>query len=217
MRVKQEVVIFDFDGTVADSLMASLAVLYEVTHGAPLPKEDISRLRGMTIIRVLHELKVPLWRAVFLLRRARARFLYHMDQVALVPGMDNIVRSLAEQHKLFILSSNNEANVRLFLKRVGLETCFAQIYGNAKPWQKKRALRKLLRVEHLIPRDAWYVGDQIWDIRAAHAVSMRAVAVTWGFSNLRVLKSSRPDALVFTPDELLRCFTNNSEVSDGQK
>lgn len=217
MSEDQTVVVFDFDGTIADSLMASLAVMYEVTHRTPLPKEDISRLRGMSAYRIMHELHVPMWRALFLLRKARSNFSLYIDEVALVTGMDEIIHSLSNQHKLFILSSNNEANVRLFLKKVGLETCFAQIYGGARPWNKGRALRRLARAEGFDVRQAWYVGDGVWDVRAAHAVGMRVVAVGWGFSNIHVLKSSQPDKLVITPEELLRCFANHDELNDERK
>ena len=209
MDEEQAVVIFDFDGTIADSLQASLAVFYEVTHRTPLPREDVSRLRGLTAVRLLHELNIPVWRALFLARKARLKFATHVDEIDLIPGMDVAIRTLAKRYKLFVLTSNNEANVRRFLRRFELEAYFAAVYGGAKPWRKEKVLRRLMRHEGIDAPAAWYVGDGAWDVRAAHAAGLKAVAVTWGFSNLHVLKKSAPEALVFTADELIRCFSNN--------
>lgn len=212
MEHERSPIVFDFDGTLADSLAVSLAILYELTHRQPLPKEDMSQLRGMGAIRLLHQLRVPLWRSLFLAARARKQMDTYMKKMELVPGMEKAVHALARQHKLFILTSNNVTNVQAFLEHYGLTEHFADIVGMARPWRKERALQQLAAAHGLHAADVWYVGDRAWDVRAAHRAGMKAAAVTWGFSNVHVLKDSRPDALVFMPDELIELFSKQYDT-----
>lgn len=204
-------IIFDFDGTLADSLYATLSTLYQLIHRQALPMEDISRLRGMTMIQVLHQLKVPLWRALFLKEKVHAAMRDRMDGIALIPGIDELVRQLAETHQLFVASSNDAANVQIFLQRFNIKSYFVGVYGDANPLFKARLLRRIVRDNQLDPRRTWYVGDQAWDITAAHRAGMRAAAVAWGFSNLHVLKGRKPDVLAFGPDELKRAFAQSTD------
>ncbi len=202
-------IIFDFDGTLADSLYVMLRSLYWIIHHAQLPPEDISRLRGMTIVQVLRELKIPLWRALFLFRSVHNSMRDQMDSVALVPGVDEMIRSLAQTHQLFIASSNDEPNMLIFLQRFRLKSYFAKVYGGANPMHKAHILRKVIHENGLDARHTWYVGDQSWDIAAAHRAGLRAAAVAWGFSNLHVMQSRHPEVLVFSPDELTQYFSKS--------
>jgi pyrophosphatase PpaX len=54
------------------------------------------------------------------------------------------------------------------------------------------------------PATAAYVGDSPFDIRAAKAAGMHAIAVTWGRIHERDrLEREDPDAIVETAEELL--------------
>ena len=197
-------IIFDFDGTLADSLLATIHILYRLTHNNAMPAEDVSQFRGMTVVQILRRLHIPLWQALFLKQKVYGAMRDQMDHVALIPGMDEAVRALAANHRLFVVSSNDAPNVRLFLGRFQLERYFAGIYGDANPLRKAKVLREAMQENSLTANNTWYVGDQPWDVHAAHRAGMKAVAVTWGFSNLHVLKASRPEALAFSPDELVQ-------------
>ncbi len=199
-------IIFDFDGTLADSLYATLQVLFELIHRQALPAEDISRLRGMTMRQVLRELNIPAWRALFLKQTVYKAMRDRMDNIALIPGMDEAIKRLATGHQLYVLSSNDAVNVRIFLGRFRLGDYFNGVYGDANPFGKARQLKRLVREHALDASQAWYVGDQTWDVTAAHRAGMKAAAVAWGFSNLHVLKAKRPEAMVFSPDELAKAI-----------
>ncbi len=202
----RQAIIFDFDGTLADSLLVTLGTLYELVHHQPMPVQDVSRYRGMSTIQVLHELKIPLWRALFLKQKIYNAMRDRMDRIALVPGVDEMVRELVKHYTLYIVSSNDVPNVKVFLGRFQIGTYFAKVYGDANPIGKAKTLRQVLAENHLDPASTWYVGDQAWDVKAAHKVGMKAAAVGWGFSNLHVLKAPNPDLLAFSPDELTKHF-----------
>ena len=202
-------ILFDFDGTLADSLYVTLKTLYELIHREPLPAEDISRLRGMTMTQVLHELKIPFWRALFLKKKVYNAMRDRMDNVALIPGVDEMIKALAREYRLFIVSSNDAPNVLIFLQRFRLKEYFAGVYGDANPLRKAKLLRKVLKENSIRTQDSWYVGDQVWDVTAAHHAGLRAAAVAWGFSNLHLMRSRRPELLAFSPDELVQYFAQH--------
>jgi pyrophosphatase PpaX len=52
------------------------------------------------------------------------------------------------------------------------------------------------------PSDAVYVGDARYDVLAARAAGVAAVAVTWGAGDEDALRAAGPDAVVGTPAEL---------------
>jgi phosphoglycolate phosphatase len=197
------VAIFDFDGTIADSLLATLNVLYRLVHHQPLPKEDISELRGMGFMRVLHRLRIPYWRAALLIRQTRQGLTQNINSLEVVFGVDTAIKTLAKDCQLFIVSSNDEASIRKFLKRHALERYFAGVIGKANFWDKSHALKRLLREHRLSPDDTWYVGDRIWDVRSARRAGLKSIAVSWGYSNIHVLERGKPNVLVFDADELV--------------
>ena len=54
------------------------------------------------------------------------------------------------------------------------------------------------------PEQAAYVGDSPFDVRAAKAAGVLAVAVAWGgIHDVERLAAEKPDVLVHEPEELL--------------
>jgi len=197
-------IVFDFDGTLVDNLLVSLQIIYQLVHHKPMPHEDISRLRGMTLLQVLRQLGVAPWQAILLRGKVYRAMSDRSLEIVLVPGIANTLRRLAKDHQLFILSSNSPQNIHAVLKRFELDQFIVAVSGGANPLLKRRKLKQLARQYHLKPRSTWYVGDQIWDIQAAKRAGMHSAAVAWGFSNLHVLELAHPEYLAFTPEELLK-------------
>lgn len=210
MKRPTQVIIFDFDGTIADSFAVMLRTIHQQL-GRPFDKDDVSRLRGMSSREVLKELRIPIWRALFLAAKTRRLLGNHLDEITLIPGIGEALKTLSQEYPLFILSANSVTNVRTFLELRGIESYFKGVYGGVAPWRKSGALRKLIREHKLALEETWYVGDGDLDIKAAHHVGIKSVAVTWGFSNPHVLKKCAPDALVFSSDELIQCFLKKEQ------
>jgi phosphoglycolate phosphatase len=199
-------IIFDFDGTIADTFVVAIELFYAITKRTDrLADADISRLRGMTILRVAHELQVPIWKIPYLLFRARKLMERYMAEVTLIDGMADAIRTLKTQgHELYIVSSNSRSNIDFCLERYGLINCFSDIYGGIGLFSKAKTLKQLMRHKQMASAQTWYVGDEARDIEAARRVAIRCVAVSWGFNNVHVLAGQHPDQLVFTAEELVK-------------
>jgi phosphoglycolate phosphatase len=202
-------IVFDFDGTLVDSFPVALEIFYDLTHTDALEQTDMMRLRGMTMLQVAKELRIPAYAIPFLLIRGRRMMRRRMHDVRLIADMKAAIEALHKTHKLFILSSNSPHNIWLTLTKYELADYFSGIHGNVPLLGKARALRRLLKHYRLDSKQTWYVGDEARDLDAAQKNDMRAVAVSWGYNNIHVLREHKPTALVFTTEELVRCFDNN--------
>jgi phosphoglycolate phosphatase-like HAD superfamily hydrolase len=198
-------IIFDFDGTLADSLPLFIELGQELT-GIQITPEDVGRYRNMPSRDILKEVKVPIYRFPALLVKGKALMMKRMNEVKAFPGLNEVVESLGAdpQNKLYVVSSNSAGIINSFLKTNGLSDNFASIYGNVGLFSKAQAIKKVMKREGFGVADSVYIGDEVRDIEAAQKVGMPIVSVTWGFNGRQLLEKSKPIYLVDTPKEIAK-------------
>lgn len=197
-------VIFDFDGTLADTFVTTVRIFEKLTkRQQPFNDEEILRLRGMTMISLLRELRIRPWRVPWLLARGRTHMRKEMQTVVVFEGVEDVLKRLqADGVPIYIMSSNSPGNIRELLRRVGLENYFTHIYGNVGIFGKTKMLRLIIARNKLTSRDTFYVGDEGRDVEAAKRVGLKSVSVTWGYNSRELLASHHPHALADTRQEL---------------
>ncbi len=123
-------IIFDFDGTIADTFGDVVRTLHDLTGRRELlPPDEIERLRGMPLLRAAEDLHFPVWKIPFMLVRIRHRMTKKMPAIHAQRGIVETVHKLhAEGHQLYIMSTNSGRNIRLFLKRHEMNKEFVKIY-----------------------------------------------------------------------------------------
>ncbi len=201
-------IIFDFDGTIADSLPATIAIFEELLRGGkPMTPEEVERLRGMSLLRVGAELRIVPWKAPLLLARGRSRMRRRMKTIPIFPGIAETIRQLrADGHTLYVVSSNSTQNIRIFLKQHKLDTEFVRLYGSAGIFGKTKLLRTMLRRTRVDHTNTYYIGDEVRDIEAAKKNSIKVIAVTWGYNNAAILHDHSPDVMAASPAEILNAL-----------
>ncbi|HSX45452.1 MAG TPA: HAD-IA family hydrolase [Candidatus Saccharimonadia bacterium] len=203
-------IIFDFDGTIADSFETIVQVFHELTgRHDKIPPEEIQRLRGMSLHKAAKELEVRPWAMPFLVIRGRRVLGRRIADISAHAGIPETVRKLyAEGHQLFIMSSNSEANIQLFLQQHHMAKEFIRIYGSVGLLSKARVIRKIRRQNQLGSDNCWYIGDEVRDVEAAEFAGINVIAVTWGFNTAELLNRYHPTAMADTPKELLSILEN---------
>jgi phosphoglycolate phosphatase len=199
-------IIFDFDGTIADSFGVIVDIFEHITkRPEKLTEKQMAELRGYPLEVIAERLKIHWWRLPFLLAKGRRMMGKRMGEIPVFDGMGKVLDRLhAEGHELFVVSSNSKRNVRKFLKQHHLSKYFVEIRGNAGMFGKARILRGLVRSNGLAIKDCVYIGDETRDVVAAKAVSMRVLAVSWGFANTDFLESLHPTAMAHEPDDIIK-------------
>lgn len=197
-------IIFDMDGTIADSFDYVADFLAQEAGYRHLSDQQRRQLRGLSMIAMARQLGYHWWQAPWLLFKGRRRMHKIIRRLNAFNGMPELIRKLhAEGHELFILSTNSVRNIHHFLHQQKLHTYFLEIYGGVGMLGKAAALRQLLQDQQIDKQRAVYVGDELRDVKAAKAIDLRIVAVSWGFAGREELALAQPTQLVDTPAELL--------------
>lgn len=201
--------IFDFDGTIADTLSVIIRMVNghaDEFHIRPLDDQDVEDLRGLTNLEIIKKYRIPPLKIPALVLRSQKELHNRMHEVPIFPGIRDLVLELkAQGFRLGILTSNSEENVRKFLRQKDLDV-FDFIHSESNLFGKNRALLHLLHKHDLHREDVVYIGDEARDIEACRRVRIAVVAVSWGFHRRELLQGHNPDHLVDTPDELRGIF-----------
>lgn len=200
--------IFDFDGTLADSFPLVVDIFHELTNrDYHMSSEEMKDLRGRTSYDLVRKLDIPWWRVPLLVARGRALMHERIVGVEPFPKVGPVLHQLHIMgYRLFIVSTNSPKNIEQMLDKHDLHQFFEDIYGNVSMFSKAKTLRRILKEHELRAADCAYIADEERDIQAAHRVGMHAVAVGWGYNIPEVLKASQPHAFARTPEDLLHIF-----------
>lgn len=191
-------VIFDLDGTLADSFPWFLRNVNGVadTFGfRRIGDDDIEPLRHAGAREILSRLNVPLWKLPMIARHMRQLKAKHIGDIALFPGVDAMLRALRDGGaRLALVSSDHTANARA---QLGADSAlFADFDCGAAMFGKAQKFRRVLRRAGVAPHQAIAIGDEVRDIEAARAAGIACGAVTWGYTAAAALRALQPD-LVF--------------------
>ncbi|MFV0462454.1 MAG: HAD-IA family hydrolase [Nostocoides sp.] len=194
-------VLFDFDGTLADTIPLIVASYRYTLARAGLPEVPDEQVRswiGRPLEPVLEE-RYP-GRGAELTAIYRAWNLSHHDELILaVPGMADALADLSRHGiRMGVVSSKATATVRLGLRAVGLDHLIDVLAGLDDTDRHKPDPAPLVCAATRLgvaPGECAYVGDADVDVLAARAAGMAAIGVTWGAAGPG-LASSFPDALV---------------------
>lgn len=198
-------VIFDFDGTIADSFKVFIDALQTVIKRRQLTASEISDLRKSSLQEIIKKLGVKKWQLPWLATKGRREIGKHMDGVEAFDGMPEIIKELSRlDYKLYILSTNAAGNITDFLEKYKLSPYITRTYGNIGLRGKVKSLKKLRKNEGFSAAECLYIGDETRDIEAATKTHTKCIAVTWGFSNPETLKSYKPSTVVDKPRNLVR-------------
>lgn len=197
--------IFDFDGTIADSFGLAVSIYEQLLRaGEPMPKAEIQRLRGMSMLHLALELRIRPWRVPFLLARGRGIMRRQIDDVQVFAGMPELISQLHQDgHKLYIMSSNSVQNIRPLLARYDMRKNFIKLYGSAGLFGKANLLKRLLQRQRLDAAETYYVGDEIRDIEASRRAGIKIISVTWGYNSEKILRDHKPDFIARKPADIL--------------
>lgn len=206
--MKYQTIVFDFDGTLADTFNIYLA---EIIHTIPelknfaLTPENLRKFKAMGLDQILHELKIPkikfYW---YYLRNAKKIQLKAVNAPIFEGIRDAVLRLQMLGCELVVVTSNQRFVVQEFLRNHKLEV-FTRIVGEFNIFAKHRALKKLKL------KDALYIGDEIRDVLACKKAGVPMCAVTWGYnSTAAFVNEYKPEHLVRTPDELYKLIESEN-------
>ncbi|WNJ16196.1 HAD-IA family hydrolase [Pontibacter sp. G13] len=205
--MKKSLLIFDFDGTIADTVVVAVSILNEVGSKFGLPHVDHEQALELKTKKISELMKMSglSWLQLpSFVSQARDQFKQHLPKVPPVAGMPEILASFhARGFRMGILSSNTQEGVRGFLDRNDLNL-FEFIHTPDSLFGKASTIKKILKHHQLAPEDVVMIGDEMRDIEAAQKAGIDSIAVSWGFNAIPLLQEAKPNHLVSSPSDLLK-------------
>jgi phosphoglycolate phosphatase len=206
-RDEGSVLLFDFDGVVADSLEAYFAaftsVCTEMGFDRINSRESLLSLFDGNVFLQLVRAGFPVHRLREMAVRFAPRIRAIVETVPPFPGMPETLSRLAARHPLYIITSNETAVVKAFLERHGVTGVRDIIGADIEPSKVKKIRAARKREPRRTP---YYIGDTRGDMTEARRARALPVAVTWGWHPEARLLSGKPWRAVHTPEELERLF-----------
>lgn len=202
--------IFDFDGTLVDSLncvMRTYNVLADKYNFCKIASEEINNLRNLTSKEFIKHLRIPLYKIPKIIQDARK--LVQQEIHTLTPFRDLPASLHALKNAGFtlgIVTSNSIENVNAWLQQHELLHLFDFTHSESNFFGKKRVLNKIAKLYNFDKSRMYYFGDETRDVEAANAGGILSVAVTWGFNSEQALQRAAPRYIVRSPQEILQLF-----------
>lgn len=205
-------VIFDLDGTLADTLEDIAAAINVCFEQSSLPPVSVARIRSLigwglrnlfskaSGIDEPHRIDalVQTYRPIYVERMLRRTRLYS--------GVDALLtRMTADRVPLAVYSNKpDEFTVPMCtsLLRPYRFVCVRGVRDGATRKPDPTVAFELARTMDRPPEEILFVGDSPTDIQTAQAAGMTSVAVTWGYRDRDVLEEARPDHIITRPDAL---------------
>lgn len=196
---KDLVMIFDFDGTIADTINF-LRTIFDFPGAEDVDWEGLKNKETREIFR---SLGISLAEIPFMLNKVRSVLHKEIEKIKPIEGMKKTLSQVRKKSScLGILTSCPQKTVEKFLQINNLNF-FDFVCSEGDIFNKAKKLDNLLKKRKLDPQSVFYVGDETRDIEAAKTAGVRTVAVTWGLNGEKILRKRNPDYLIREPQELV--------------
>lgn len=201
---QKRLVIFDFDGTLADSVEWFYRVLNEVARRYRFREttpEEREELRRQTPLQILDSLGVPKWKVPIIAQHLRGLAAQNLHQIEIYGWVAQLLGELkGEGLYLAVVTSNTEENVRAILAD---SAALIDVYETGSSlFGKSAKFKRVLKQLKLSSAQAISVGDEVRDVDAARRVGIDSIAVGWGLSHPDALTAAKAGALAKTHHEL---------------
>lgn len=218
-----DAVLFDFDGTLADSIphiRASFRHAVREVLGEELPDEVLLRNVGMPLAQQMRILVDDEEVAERLLLAYRAfNHATHDEMVRAFPGAHEVLATIRSAGvRLGLVTSKSRPIAERGVALLGMDNAFDVVVTADDVTAHKPDPTPVLTALAALGVEAStaaYVGDSPADIAAAKAAGVRAVAATWGVAPRDRLIEAGPDIVVDSLDDLLDALGFDATVNEG--
>jgi HAD superfamily hydrolase (TIGR01509 family) len=202
-----EAVIFDWDGTLADTRKAIVISFQKALKEINLevPTKYIERRIGIGASETFREILAAANRKVDekvvkqLVERKSQVQIELADEVVLFEGVRELLEALQTKVKVGLASMNNRSVIMHLLQINGLKDCFETVLtveavSRSKP--DPEIFLKTAAQLKVVPQKNVVLEDSLFGVKAAKAARMSCIAVTTGVYTEPELAKEKPDLIV---------------------
>ena len=209
-------IIFDFDGTLANSFPWVLNILDELAakfNAIPLDPAKLDEIKDYPPREILKMHNVPIWKLPAILRFTRSRMRTNGESIHCFEGVSAMLKRIHEQDiRMALVTTNTCETVRNVLGDDSYNL-FHLFEDRVSIFGKPAALKRIVRKSGLEKSQMLAIGDEIRDIEAAKKVNIPFGAVSWGFTSLEAMLSRDPEHIFTEIDQILDVLGGDSAGS----
>ncbi len=206
-------VLFDLDGTLADTAPDLANAVNKMRHDRGLPLTPYELLRPMASAgaRGLIGVAFGIQPGDAEFEAMRTEFLANYeariaDQTVLFEDIVALLEKIESNDQRWGVVTNKPAKYTdALLPLIGLSHGACAVSGDTTPHAKPHPepLFEAARRMQLRPEDCWYVGDDLRDIQAGQAAGMPTIAAGWGYCGLIEPQAWDTDQIAAQPGDIV--------------
>ncbi len=201
--MQKKIIVFDYDGVIADSLDATWQMFNKhwTEYGfKSTSKDEFTSFFDHNFYKSLIALGFPEDQLDNLIDHFRRELNAIQADIPLFEDIKDVINKLAKKHTLIIVTSNMAETIIFNLQDNRLHG-FSEVLGAET---STSAVEKFLIIKNKYNiKDFYFVTDTVGDIEEAKTAKMKTIAVAWGYQSDKKLKAARPDYFVEEPTKLL--------------
>lgn len=212
----KNLIIFDFDGVLADSFDTFYPLIRDGMKQIGLPFTE-QHYRNFFVGNVHQGFKdfIKDERKYLIFKEFRSANYdgYYYDKkhgAKLFPGASNFIKKLSKKYTLAIASSGKKDNIENLLKENGIVDLFGSILADFSH-SKEKMIVELLNKFRTKPEETVFITDTVGDIKVAKKCGLRTVAVTWGFHPRQLLLTAHPGYVATDFSHLTKILDSKEE------
>ena len=208
MLIFKKYIIFDFDGTLADTVPVMLTMIQELAKEVGFDKkitaEDLEWVRDHPLKDIPKKFGIPWIKVPYILVKGRDLLNKQMFSVPPCRGVLEMLQTLKNKgYILAILSSNRKDSIQEFIVKHNLAPYFDFVHSELNIFGKDKALMSLLKKHDMPISESIYVGDEMRDIEACNKIRLDCISVEWGLNTGSALKKFGAKWIVKKPQDII--------------
>ena len=187
----KKILVFDFDGTIADSKRLYINMIYSslLEHSLIYPKSHITRALGPKLEITLNNInKFSPKLLQKLKKKINSDITKKAKSLKLCPYANETLKRLHENNKIFLLTNSSGKFVRQVLRYNKILRYFSRLYYAENFSSKEQAIKSIAGKYKTKIKDVIYIADKVSDVKIARNVGCRIIislACSWDKNKLK--------------------------------
>ncbi|MCX6738130.1 MAG: HAD hydrolase-like protein [Candidatus Parcubacteria bacterium] len=195
-----KIILFDFDGVIADSFDIAFEV-QKIVHPGLTPDGYRDFFNGN--INDWSKNLVKNEEAKKINQKFANIYIPRMKEVKIMEGIREAIIELEKSYKLVIISSSITSPIGDWLERNNIANYFDLIMGNDIHTSKIEKIKMIFEKYKAGPENCVFITDTIGDMKEAFKMGIKSIGVVWGFQDKEKLAKEKPFAIAEKPKDLV--------------
>lgn len=203
----KKTLMFDFDGVINDSLEVSLNIFEKISKkyklGIEPTRENYVKLNNMKFREMLNEFQIPLIKGLIVGISIKKEIRRSQNEFKIFPGMKQLLEKLSKNNNMSIITTHI-GKMEPLLEKFQISQYFEFVRKTGSREEKLDKMKECLEHFGSNPKDAFFITDNLKDVKQAKKLNVKSIAVTWGINTEERLLEVKPDFIARKQEDIIK-------------